>query len=92
AKYGMTFYYLDSMGYPTVSYKGQNLTKLQYDPTEGRVEILDATKAKRLATSTRPDGLNIGYITKGANLYYVADNPFSYTTYMTHNDRVLAFE
>lgn len=92
AKYGMTFYYIDQLGYPTVSYKGQNLTKLQFDTTEGRMEILDATKATRLATSTRTDGLNIGYITKGANLFYVADNPFSYTTYTTQNDRVLAFE
>ena len=91
-RFGMTFYYMDSLGYPTVQYKGQNLQKLQYETTQGRVEITDASICKRIATSTRPDGLSIGYITKGRNLFYVADNPFSYTTFNDHNDRVLAFE
>ena len=91
-KFGMTFYFMDTLGYPTVSYKGQTLQKLQYDTTEGRVEITDTTKATRVATSTRPDGISIGYITKGANLWYVADNPFMYTTYNSNDDRILAFE
>ena len=92
SKYGMTFYYMDFLGYPTVQYKGVNLTKLQYEPIQGRVEITDSNVAQRLAVSTRPDGISIGYITKGANLYYVADNPFAYTTFTSHDDRILAFE
>ena len=91
-KFGMTFYYMDTLGYPTVNYKGQSLSKLQTDPMQGRVEITNAAVATRVATSTRPDGVSIGYITKGANMTYVADNPFSYTTYLTQNDRILAFE
>ncbi len=91
-RFGMAFYYIDSLGYPTVNYKGQDLTKLQLQTAQGRVEVTNPAIAKRVATSTRPDGLNIGYITKGANLYYVADNPFAYTSYAKHNDRVLAFE
>ena len=58
-KFGMMFYYMDSLGYPTVNYKGQNLTKLQFQPQQGRVEITNPLIATRLATSTRPDGLSI---------------------------------
>jgi len=91
-KYGFQFAYLDGNGYPTVNYKGTALTKQQYDPTQGDTMATVAGLSSVLATSTNASGGSAPYITKGANLYYVADNPMEYVAYNRGDDRMLAFD
>ena len=92
SKFGFRFLQVDTIGYPTVTYKGVDLTKEQTDPTQGKIQVLDATKAKVTATSKRPDGLSIPYITKANNLWYIGDNPLSYVTFRRNDDRLLSVE
>lgn len=91
AKTGFRFLTIDTLGYPTVSYKGVDLIHEQFDPSEGKIEILDATKAKAVAVSKRSDGLSIPYITRAGSLWYIADNPLSYVSWKKNSDKVLAF-
>ncbi len=91
AKYGFQFSYLDGTGYPTVKYKNSTLTKQQYDPMQGDTVINDPAIASAIATSTN-GATTVPYITKGANLWYIGDNPLEYVAYNRGDDRMLAFD
>ena len=88
---GFRFLGIDSLGYPTVSYKGVDLIHEQFDKNLGKVEILDPSKATAVAVSKRDDGLTMPYITRSGSLFYVADNPLSYVSWKKNCDKALAF-
>lgn len=90
--FGYRFSQIDTIGYPTVTYKGVDLSRELTDPALGKVVVTDPTKAVVVATAKRTDGLNMPYITRGANLWYVADNPLAYVSWKRNDDRLLAFE
>lgn len=86
--YGFIFNHLDRTGYPHILYKGQTLGKNQSDPELGRITVTHPSIATTPALAEQSDGHTIPYIVHGANLWYVADIPF---TFMTENDRYLVF-
>jgi len=88
--FGFEFSYLDGTGYPNVLYNGTTFTKQQNDPVQGDVAVTNASIASVLATSTNGSG-TAPYITRGANLWYVADNPLEYVPTNRGDDRYLAF-
>lgn len=88
--FGFQFYYLDSTGYPNVTYKGTTLTKQQYDTTQGDTIVCNPLTASVLATSTNGTTTQ-PYIIRGANFWYVADNPLEYVPTDRGDDRYLAF-
>lgn len=90
AAFGFQFSYLDGTGYPDVIYKGTTLTKQQFDPTQGDTAICNAQMASVLATSTNGTQTE-PYITRGANFWYVGDNPLEYVPTDRGDDRYLAF-
>lgn len=88
--FGFQFSVLDATGYPNVIYNGTTLTKQQYDPVQGDTVICNSAIASVLATST--NGTNTApYITHGAKLWYVADNPLEYVPTNRGDDRYLSF-
>jgi uncharacterized protein YdaL len=88
--YGFEFAYLDGTGYPSVVYNGTTLTKQQLDPVQGDTTIINPQIATVLATSTNGT-TSVPYITRGANFWYVADNPMEYVPTDRGDDRYLAF-
>lgn len=91
ARTGVRFINLDGRGFPTVAYKGVNLSKSTLDPTLARTEIASADLAKSVAQATGPSG-EMPYIVRGGHkFWFVADNPFSCVDGYRWNDRVLAF-
>jgi uncharacterized protein YdaL len=87
-KFGIEFVSLDSSAFAEVQYKDKTLTRDDPDPI-GVLKIDNPLQVQVLATSyTTNQSQQAPYITKTANLWYVADNPMSYVT-MT--DRYLAF-
>lgn len=88
--FGFEFSYLDGTGYPNVIYKGTTLTKQQFDPVQGDTYICNSQIANVLATSTNGTSTE-PYITRGANFWYVADNPLEYVPTDRGDDRYLAF-
>jgi len=88
--FGFEFSYLDGTGYPNVLYKGTTLTKQQFNPVQGDVTVWNPAIASVLATSTNGSGSQ-PYITRGANFWYVADNPLEYVPTNRGDDRYLAF-
>jgi len=88
--FGFQFSYLDGTGYPNVLYNGTTLTKQQQDPTQGDVSVVNSSIATVLATSTN-GSRSVPYITRGANFWYVADNPLEYVPTNRGDDRYLAF-
>jgi len=89
-KTGFNFMYVDGTGYGTINYKNSTLSKNLTDPNQGDTIINDPTLASVVATCTNGT-TTMPYITKGANLWYVADNPLSYVSYDRGDDRMLAF-
>lgn len=90
-KYGFRFNYLDgSVVHDTVMYKGTALTKETFDPVVSYVSVTNALIAEEKATLTKINAPSTPYIVKGANLYYVADNPLTYVSWITNMDRSLA--
>ena len=85
--YGFTFDGLDQSGYDEIIYKNTSLSKSQLDPELGHVNINNPTLAvvPAIAKQTRT-AKTIPYIVHSANLWYVADTPFSY---LSENDRYL---
>lgn len=75
-------------GFSEVRYKGQRLSLYDTEDDLGSVEIVDPNSAKALASAWRSDSLNIPYILRSSNLWYVANNPIS-SDYMA--DGALAF-
>jgi len=88
--FGFEFSYLDGTGYPNVQYKGTTLTKQQLDPVQGDTSILNSQLASILATSSNGT-TSAPYITRGANFWYIADNPLEYVPTDRGDDRYLAF-
>lgn len=92
SKFGFTFNWLDWTGYDTISYNGESFTKYQADPELGRVWVLYPGTCQEIATACRTTQSGaqecVPYIVKGANLWYVADLPFSY---VSEEDRYLVF-
>jgi uncharacterized protein YdaL len=95
AKFGFRFYQLiggwvgDPI-YDSVLYNGKSFIKHPGDPEMGWVGILNPAICSEIATaSTTLDPEDtIPYVVKGANLWYVADLPFSY---IAEEDRYLVF-
>jgi len=88
-QYGFTPMYFDFSNALTVTYKGVALQRNSLAVSSGLLQtvINDATKAQVLAVATNDTGGTINWATKGANLTYVGEIPFSYTG---PNDRYLA--
>ena len=88
--FGFEFSGLDSTSYPSVSYKGQTLTKAANNPVQGDTAIINSSIATVLATCTNGSTTQ-AYITRGANFWYIADNPLEYVPTNRGDDRYLAF-
>jgi uncharacterized protein YdaL len=89
AKFGMRFTGLDAADYTLVNYKGVNLARHPDLQALGVMNILDATKAQHYAMAMTADTTQVTpFISRGANLWYVGESPFSY---VEHSDRYLAF-
>ncbi len=88
--YGFQFAYCDATGYPTINYKGTSLTKQQQDPVQGDTIITNPAIASVVATATNGT-TTVPYITRGANFWYIGDNPLEYVPTNRGDDRYLAF-
>jgi uncharacterized protein YdaL len=88
-QYGFTPLFFDFTNTLTVTYKGVALQRNSLAVASGLLQtaINDATKAQVLATATNDTGGTVNWATKGANLTYIGEVPFSYTG---PNDRYLA--
>lgn len=88
-QYGFTPMYFDFSNTLTVTYKGVALQRNSLAVPSGLLQtvINDATKAQALAVATNDTGGTVNWATKGANLTYIGEIPFSYTG---PNDRYLA--
>lgn len=88
--FGFQFAYMDGTGYPTVTYNGTTLTKQQFDPVQGITYMANPNIATVLATSSNASK-TVPYITRGANFWYIGDNPLEYVPTSRGDDRYLAF-
>jgi uncharacterized protein YdaL len=91
ARFGFRFLGLDRPGYARVSYRGQWFTKFAGDPEVGLTKVVNPGICSVPAFAFPPEdapGESGPYIVQGANLWYVADFPFSY---VTEEDRYVAF-
>lgn len=88
-QYGFTPMFFDFSNALTVTYKGVALQRNALTVPTGLLQttIDDPTKAQVLATATNDVGGTINWATRGANLTYIGEIPFSYTG---PNDRYLA--
>ena len=88
-QYGFTPMYFDFSNALAVTYKGVALQRNSLAVPSGLLQtvINDATKAQVLAVATNDTGGTINWATRGANLTYIGEIPFSYTG---PNDRYLA--
>jgi uncharacterized protein YdaL len=88
-QYGFTPMFFDFSNTLTVTYKGVALQRNALAVPTGLLQtvINDPAKAQVLATATNDVGGTINWATRGANLTYIGEIPFSYTG---SNDRYLA--
>ncbi|WP_158543283.1 DUF2334 domain-containing protein [Dyella psychrodurans] len=88
-QYGFTPMYFDFSNTLTVTYKGVALQRNALAVPSGLLQttINDPTKAQALAVATNDTGGTVNWATRGANLTYIGEIPFSYTGM---NDRYLA--
>ncbi|WP_201314702.1 polysaccharide deacetylase family protein [Dyella sp. EPa41] len=88
-QYGFTPMFFDFTNTLTVTYKGVALQRNSLAVASGLLQtvINDSTKAQVLAAATNDVGGTVNWATKGANLTYIGEVPFSYTG---PNDRYLA--
>lgn len=88
-QYGFTPMYFDFSNALTVTYKNIALQRNALAVSSGLLQttINDSTKAQVLAVATNDANGSINWATKGANLTYIGEIPFSYTG---PNDRYLA--
>ena len=88
-QYGFTPMYFDFSNALTVTYKGVALQRNALAVPSGLLQtvINDPSKATVLALATNDTGGTINWATRGANLTYIGEVPFSYTG---PNDRYLA--
>lgn len=87
-QYGFTPMYFDFSNTLTVTYKSVALQRNALAVPSGLLQtvINDSTKAQALAVATNDTGGTVNWATKGANLTYIGEIPFSYTG---PNDRYL---
>ncbi|MGZ4142924.1 MAG: DUF2334 domain-containing protein [Actinomycetota bacterium] len=87
-RYGWTEPLFDPSSPTIVTYKGTVLTRAaQNDPIVGYT-VVDPSKITVLAHAVRADGTTFPWASRSANLTYVGEVPFSYTT---ETDRQLIF-
>lgn len=88
AQYGFNPLFFDFSNTLTVTYKGVDLQRNALSVPSGLLQtsITDPTKAQVLALATNDTGGTVNWATKGANLTYVGEIPFSY---VGPNDRYL---
>jgi uncharacterized protein YdaL len=88
-QYGFTPMFFDFSNTLTVTYKSVALQRNALAVPTGLLQttINDPTKAQVLATAANDVGGTINWATRGANLTYIGEVPFSYTG---PNDRYLA--
>jgi uncharacterized protein YdaL len=88
-QYGFTPMFFDFSNALTVTYKGIALQRNALTVPTGLLQtaINDPSKAQVLATAVNDVGGTINWATRGANLTYIGEIPFSYTG---PNDRYLA--
>ena len=88
-QYGFTPMFFDFSNALTVTYKGVALQRNALAVPTGLLQtaISDPAKAQVLATAANDVGGTINWATRGANLTYIGEIPFSYTG---PNDRYLA--
>jgi uncharacterized protein YdaL len=88
AQYGFTPQFFDFSNTLTVTYKGVALQRNALSVSSGLLQtsITDPTKAQAIAVATNDTGGTVNWATKGANLTYVGEIPFSY---VGPNDRYL---
>ncbi|WP_243439519.1 DUF2334 domain-containing protein [Fundidesulfovibrio soli] len=91
-RYGLTFDREDTTHYTKVTHKNTLLTRVGAGTTLSKVIISNSSAGaavSTLATASNNAGTKTApYILRSQNLYFVADNPF---TYVTATDRYLAF-
>lgn len=88
-QYGFTPMFFDFSNTLTVTYKGVALQRNALAVPSGLLQtaINDPAKAEVLATATNDVGGTLNWATRGANLTYIGEIPFSY---MGMSDRYLA--
>jgi uncharacterized protein YdaL len=86
--FGIRYLGMDSSGYLDIHYHGRQFKKRQDYRELGEVSIAEPTRASAIATARRKPNLAIPYITRAANLWYIADNPFED---LTNKDRYFVF-
>ncbi|RAO76152.1 hypothetical protein CA260_12225 [Dyella jiangningensis] len=88
-QYGFTPMFFDFTNTLTVTYKGVALQRNAAAVPSGLLQtvINDTTRAQAIAVATNDTGGTVNWATKGANLTYIGEVPFSYTG---PNDRYLA--
>lgn len=88
AQYGFTPMFFDFSNTLTVSYKGVAIQRNALSVPSGLLQttIVDPTKATAVAVATNDTGGTVNWATKGANLTYIGEIPFSY---IGMNDRYL---
>ncbi|WP_243313199.1 DUF2334 domain-containing protein [Fundidesulfovibrio agrisoli] len=91
-RYGLTFVSEDTVKYTNVTYKNTSLTRVGAGTTLSKVAIASSSAGaavSTLATASNNAGSKTApYILHSQNLFFVADNPF---TFVTATDRYLAF-
>jgi len=88
AQYGFTPMFFDFSNAVTVSYKGVAIQRNALAVPSGLLQtaIVDPAKATAVAVATNDTGGTVNWATKGANLTYIGEIPFSY---IGMNDRYL---
>jgi len=88
-KYGFKLLSYSGETHPKVVYKGTELLKEPFDLGLSRIEVVDAVKAKVLATCVDKTGKAWPYIVQSSNFWLVGDMPMISTTF---ENRSLVFQ
>ncbi len=89
ARFGFLPGVLDFAGVSQVRYKGQSLNRYASNAAGiMSVTLIDGTKAKVLSEAVRADGTSFPWATRGGNITFVGEIPFSY---MSEEDRMLVY-
>ncbi|MFP5238540.1 MAG: DUF2334 domain-containing protein [Acidobacteriota bacterium] len=92
SRYGLTFASEDPSKYTKVTYKNALLTRVGAGTTLSKVAVSGSSAGAAVSTlataSNNAGNKTVPYILRSQNLFFVADNPF---TYVTATDRYLAF-
>lgn len=88
SKYGLQFLELSYDNHPTVTYKGEVLTKDPFDQALNRIAVTDAGKVTEFGTVQDSSGADWPYIVRSGNFWVVPDMPMINTTF---RNRALVF-